>query len=477
MPVILTHAEQNDGTIRQELGRSEYSYYFVLKAFRAVLESLGPVVRIEERVESGSDGHEHRFDPIDQAEAVHAICQRLGEPCVLLSFTPPHRTPTGVRAPTIPVFAWEFPNVPCESWEDEPRHDWRVVLREYGAAVTHSTLAAEAVRRAMGPAFPVAAIPAPVWDRFAVRDGAADDAPDLGERIVELGGKVLDENPRAVGDAIRGRAGVTLDLDLSSDGDAIDDEPPPARPLVLDGVVYTAVLNPIDGRKNWRDLVRAFCLALADHDDATLVLRLVGRTDLAHAQIGAELRLLRPFRCRVVATDGFLTDAQYLRLAHASTFAVNASRGEGQCLPLMEYMSAGKPAVAPCHTGMADYLDATNAFLVDSSLEPASWPQDTRHLYRTFWHRLNAASLLDAFRESYAVARRQPERYRAMARSATERLRRHCSEDVVREALRRFLADRLGGSRARDGRAAGADRACRGAVPRRSRTTTRRAPG
>ena len=279
---------------------------------------------------------------------------------------------------------------------------------------------------------------------FAVANGAAERAPDLGERVVELGGRILDENPRAEGDALRGRAAATLDLDLPSDGTPIEDEPLPTHPVVLEGVVYTAVLNPKDGRKNWRDLVRSFCLALADRDDATLVLQLIGRSALVHTQLGGELRRLRPFRCRVVAADGFLTDAQYLRLAHASTYAVNASRGEGQCLPLMQYMSAGTPAIAPCHTGMADYLDATNAFLVDSSLEPTSWPQDTRHLLRTFWHRLNAASLLDAFRESYAIARREPERYRAMARSATERLRRHCSEEVVRETLRGFLSERLG---------------------------------
>ena len=33
----------NDRSISQSLGRPEYSYYFVLKAYRPVLESLGRV--------------------------------------------------------------------------------------------------------------------------------------------------------------------------------------------------------------------------------------------------------------------------------------------------------------------------------------------------------------------------------------------------------------------------------------------------
>ena len=42
-----------------------------------------------------------------------------------------------------------------------------VVLRETGSAVTHSSFSAAAVRRSMGAAYPVASIPAPVWDRYA----------------------------------------------------------------------------------------------------------------------------------------------------------------------------------------------------------------------------------------------------------------------------------------------------------------------
>ena len=44
--LILIYSETNQRTIAQNLGRSEYSYYFVLKEYRPVLERLGTVVEV-----------------------------------------------------------------------------------------------------------------------------------------------------------------------------------------------------------------------------------------------------------------------------------------------------------------------------------------------------------------------------------------------------------------------------------------------
>jgi hypothetical protein len=68
-----------------------------------------------------------------------------GEPCVFLSFSPPHRTPVHLACPTLPVFAWEFSTIPNEPFAGEPRNDWRTVLarlrqRRSPIPVTPSTL-------------------------------------------------------------------------------------------------------------------------------------------------------------------------------------------------------------------------------------------------------------------------------------------------------------------------------------------------
>lgn len=92
--LIIIHSETNKTTIRQNLGRPEYSYYFVLKEFRPLLEEIGQVVEVS--------------DPDELVDRLYHDCRKRGEPCVFLSFSPPHRTPIHHACPTIPVFAWEF---------------------------------------------------------------------------------------------------------------------------------------------------------------------------------------------------------------------------------------------------------------------------------------------------------------------------------------------------------------------------------
>ncbi len=220
MPVIIVHAERNEQTIAETLGTAEYSYYFVLQAFRPLLGTLGTVVTVEDdvRVESTDGPPPATYDLGGQVDAIFDICRRVGEPCVFLSFTPPHRTLVGLRCPTIPVFAWEFSDLPNESWHGEARHDWRFVLRTLGGAITHSEFAARVVGKSLGVDFPVASIPAPIWNRFTRPSDAAGRPPDLGERTVELVGVRLDTRSSAAeqqGLARAPRSTSTLDRDAA----------------------------------------------------------------------------------------------------------------------------------------------------------------------------------------------------------------------------------------------------------------------
>jgi glycosyltransferase involved in cell wall biosynthesis len=210
----------------------------------------------------------------------------------------------------------------------------------------------------------------------------------------------------------------------------------------IEGVIYTTVFNPFDGRKNWLDLICAFCIALREAEDATLIVKLTHNStqDACRGMLDTLYRLT-PFKCRVVIVRGYISDADYESLVLATTYIVNTSTGEGQCLPLMEFMSCGKPAIAPRHTSMLDYVDNENTFVVKSSLELSAWPHDWRQGYRTLRHRLDIGCLIEQYAESYRVAKTDHARYTAMSNHAVETMRAHCSKASAFEKLTKFLAE------------------------------------
>ncbi|MCR9104921.1 MAG: hypothetical protein NXI15_06510 [Gammaproteobacteria bacterium] len=212
--------------------------------------------------------------------------------------------------------------------------------------------------------------------------------------------------------------------------------------LDLSGIVYTTVMNPQDGRKNWEDMVTAFCWAFRDEENATLVLKMthnnlatfLGKLLLLYSQMS-------PFKCRVVAVHGFLTEEQYSALIDATHYVVNSSHCEGQCLPLMEFMGQGIPAIAPDHTAMADYINHDNAFVIDSSLYPTFWPfDDHRKAMRTMCYRIDWNSMKDAYLQSFAVAMHEPQRYEAMRLASIDAIERTAGQTVVYDTMKKFIA-------------------------------------
>lgn len=212
------------------------------------------------------------------------------------------------------------------------------------------------------------------------------------------------------------------------------------RQVSLDGVVYTSVFNPGDDRKNWTDMIKGFCMAFQNMEDATLVLKMTHHSITSFlGRLHFLLQQMWPFQCRIVALHGYLDDAEYEKLIAATHFYVNTSRCEGLCLPLMEFMSAGIPAIAPCNTSLADYVDSSSTLIVESGVEPSIWPHDPRQVFRTLKYRIDWESLVNAYRQSYAIVKNQPNVYEAMAKAASLKMKAYASNDGVREQLGEFL--------------------------------------
>jgi glycosyltransferase involved in cell wall biosynthesis len=397
-------------SIADQMGKADYSYHFVLGAFRPVLEQLGDVIDID--------------DPLTEVDPLYRELRDEGIDSVFLSFTPPHRVPRGLQCPTIPVFAWEYDSIPDENWFVDACTDWSKVLGQLGWAITHSEFAVAAVKRALRKDFPVVSVPAPVWDRFAPLARRRTVADRDGDPI-RFHGTLIDSHQTDVA------AETSAVLDQNPDSD---------HALTLGGVVYCSVFCPLDGRKNWEHMVTAFCFAFRDNPDATLVLKVVHyQREPALTAVLLPLRTLLPFRCRVVIVFAYLDDENYGKLIVASDFVVNTSYGEGQCIPLMEFMSAGTPAIAPDHTAMQDYLDASCGVVLRYGRDWANWPHDPRLLLKTRRFAIEWDSLFDAYRTSYSLRRSNGSGYRNMCAAATESLRRHCSKSVAIRRMRNLL--------------------------------------
>ncbi|HEY7155729.1 MAG TPA: hypothetical protein VH575_17330, partial [Gemmataceae bacterium] len=209
----------------------------------------------------------------------------------------------------------------------------------------------------------------------------------------------------------------------------------------LSGVVYVCIFNPHDGRKNWQDLLTGFVSAFHDRPDATLLIKLITAEPLMVDRVLDFYRSVGlSHRCKIAFITDYLSDEHMLALVRASTYYLTTTRAEGNCLPLMNYLAAGRPGIAPCHTALADYFDADVGLTLPWHAEPAAWPQDNRVRLKTTWARLDWPTLVERLRESHALALHDRRAYDARADRARQRLRERASVESVQTQLHTALA-------------------------------------
>ncbi|MEE8291908.1 MAG: hypothetical protein V3R80_10520 [Candidatus Tectomicrobia bacterium] len=337
------YSEVTENTILSSLGQPQYSYYFLLKSFRRVFESIGEVVVVE--------------DPYVEVDALYDDCLKRGESCIFVSVTPPYHAPTELRCPTVCLLAWEFSTIPNETWNQNQRHDWRYVFSRHGGTITLSSYTADSVIAEMGAEFPVLSVPSPIWDDYAAlraKDPLAhlatgSDIPvsgvlqdtatidfDLSNLLpryftsreeIQLGSKSVDEAGR-----VRERSSANWsdllavsrkhwrnwrsqasengspqpdDVNEKSQADAPVKPDSPIQStqtlptLPVNGVVYTTVLNPEDGRKCHLEILTGFCWAFRDNPNATLIMKMTQKdADSYRFTLNHNLHQLYPYKCR-----------------------------------------------------------------------------------------------------------------------------------------------------------------------------------
>ncbi len=218
----------------------------------------------------------------------------------------------------------------------------------------------------------------------------------------------------------------------------------PAGSLTLEGLVYTTLFNLGDLRKNVHDLITGFLIAFRDRPDATLVIKLATNPSREHHEVGLLQGYLAALgirhRCRVVIIAEYLDDDRMRELLRATTFYVNASHAEGACLPLQQALAAGRPAIAPDHTAMADYMDDSVGFVIRSHPEPTHWPHDPERRIETERLRPLWNDLHDHYLASAALAEHDPAGYARRADAARQRMREVAGFEIAVDALRDALS-------------------------------------
>lgn len=467
------------GSDRAEtLGHADYSYGFVLEAYAPVLERIGRLTRI--------DRPESRLVPL--AERALAA----GERPVHLAFAPLHKIYLTPAVPTIAFPFWEFPDLPDRAFGTDSRQDWTRIARYVdGIAASCAMTARSFDGSARGR---VSIVPVPL------RDGWFDVEPWHSGRTVSLECKHLSfaesagrPTPPAMAPLSAGeRTGRALKSLYARHvwprmtpgqrrlvhriarrtirRDAERHVPLERRVLTLGGLVFSSVFNLLDDRKNPRDILTAFLMEFAGRDDATLVLKLTScpRTE---REIVARLRALHrslgiEHRCRVAAILDYLDDRQMDALMGATTAYVNASHGEGACLPLQQAMAAGRPVIAPAHTAMADYVDERVGAVVASSAEPTHWPHDPERRIETTWRRIDWESLRAGLRLVADAADRDRGQYGEWSRAARARMQAWAGAAGIEARLRGLLENVVARGRwgSLDWREAGDERAADGAL-------------
>jgi glycosyltransferase involved in cell wall biosynthesis len=429
----------------RNLGAPGYSHEFVARLFRPLLSRWGRVVDIR--------------DPRRQLAAAVADCRRRGATPIHFSVLPFQDVCLADGAINIVMPAWEFPDVPDHPFDGNPQNDWPATANRADLVLVSGPFTADALSRA-GTTTPVRIVPVPTPDDyFALPPWQPEGSHSIGCRAYVFQSDDMAESShdparsrwvkrgeRRVRDLVRTVLGPTIYPRVSRSlrswrhwrrhaarPSTLADLPyPRVDQLELSGVVYTSIFNPDDGRKNWEDLLSAALVALGDHDDATLVVKLITRSHKSvRTVIDHYLSRGIPHRCRVVFIAEFLSHEQLHRLCEATTYYLQATRAEGNCLPLMNHLAAGRPGISPGHSSMGDYFDHRDGFVVESHPEPAAWPHDRRLRLRTTWGRIVWTSLRDQIDASYRLVRDRPAEYAGLARRCRWRMARWASEKAV----------------------------------------------
>ncbi len=220
----------------------------------------------------------------------------------------------------------------------------------------------------------------------------------------------------------------------------------PRLTAARDPLVYLAVLNPEDFRKNLDALLRGFHYFQQAHKGVCLVVKVLTAADrysldqIISDVIPNKLASGSVFHTEnIVFLNRYLSDEEMTGLYCLADFYVCASVAEGQNLPLLEAMAHGTVPVSTSNTAMADYITADNAFQIAERVAPNT----SEHMAGTIAGKpfnIHTNGSRDVFAALVASRAATPARRRKMSAACAATVQAQFTPDAVWPRIAQRLA-------------------------------------
>lgn len=415
---------KKEAALGERIGLHEIQHYSSMKYFLSLLEQRGIVIFIEELE--------------DQVNGVQELANYLGETCLFISFSSPDEFYHTIQCPKLLVTSiiqyrgnyW---------WNHEEKLTANLLIehtQQSQAVIAACEATYQCLTTITDGQIPIATIPPPLWDAFQ----DITKQPEIKPHILTNGDVIDSQLPR------NRPKSISYPIPLSRKIEAIRTTLKTSKKILgtasrklvmleyllmrrnvhyyphqirLDGMVYTTVVSPSHPFKDWRKLINEFSATFKHKSDATLIIKMAGWAKKGMKKVGLRQLRWKYFKCRIIIIYEHLPMEQYQNLISATDYILNISLVNEIGNSLLEFMSAGKPAISLKHPEMTP-LSKENSFMI-----PAL--QDKQ------------ISMKEQLLESYDVKKNNPQIYDQMAIAARNSMKNYCSKSVVAPRVHAFL--------------------------------------
>ena len=179
-------------------------------------------------------------------------------------------------------------------------------------------------------------------------------------------------------------------------------------------------------RKNFLDLVTAFHLAFNSTDNVSLILKtnrpgLNPKQSLEYIQkeitnVKKQLNIRQYYKPEVIMTER-LSDEDMVGLHNACDCFVMPSCGESFCRPAAEALILGNTPIVTDHTGMIDFINTKNGYVINSKKHPVLLKERTLSndfdIYNAheYWFKPSIYSLIESMQNVYMLSKKDKKKY------------------------------------------------------------------